>query len=629
MLFTTPYERLTAGRLPWLSLGFAALLLLVFFVAGAWPEPFASLPLRPDRVDAGTLAGHWLLHESWAQLATVLLLVLVAGPVLEEAWGRLFYAGFLGVMLLGSSGAYVLVQSGSPRPLVGASGLAAALLGACLARQLRDGIHYTAVAWWQGPVHTRFWIPAYALLGLWFAGEVLMQIVDDGQGPTRGLGYAGQAAGALLGAVTARSLLRLDLERRWLRRRPLSDTHPALEAAAAAFEASGADAAVRILRPAVELVPDDPALVGALCRACCAACEPEVAHRPFVELIRAMLRGGRALEAADLWAEWAKPLGSPALESRACLQLAEALVARSHGVAAARLLRRLLETPQQLSTGAALRIVELARPVHAGIAIRAAHLALEGGDFPDPKRRRIEGVLRELEARRALELDPELDDPRPRDAGDRSIEIASEDELHRPPPGAEVAAETIAERSSFELNPDGSLVGTGSDFELAAPEVDTDVMLAVGLDTAATQTRFSDAKCVEVVPLAWEGARLLLERGDATSAWLELAQVQAVASAAVRGMAERPVVVIDLLMNWSVVEEVPLAVLRLRSDRFDPTALLPGAGPGLDAFRAMLGGLIEQSGGAPLPDAERAEGRPFAMFETLEAYEREVLLLER
>jgi membrane associated rhomboid family serine protease len=581
MLFTTPYERLTPDRLPWLSFGLASLWGLALLAARVWPELAGALPLAPGDPRAAALAGHWLLHESWAHLATGLLLLLLVGPVLEEAWGRLFYGGFQAAVVLCTSGAYVFSQAGSERPLVGASGLVAGLLAACIARQLRDGIHYTAVGWWRGLQHRRFWIPAYALVAVWFAGEVLMQAVDDGRGATRGVGYAGPAIGALLGAITARVLLRFDLEERWLGRKPLSDPHPALEAAERAFESSGADAALQILRPAVELAPKDPALVAALCRAARGSGKPEMARGPFAERIRTLMLEGQGSEAADLWVGWAKSLSRPSLEPRLSVQLAGALAAGGHGLEAARLLRPLLDAPERLSTGLALRIVEQVRPVHAGLAIRAARLALESGDFPEPERERLEALVRELELRRTEELDPQLDD------------------------------------------------GAGGDLELARPDPAAEAIVAVGLEQAAAEPRFSDAKCAEVVPVAWEGARLELRRGDSASAWIEIAEVQAIATGAVRGMAPRPVILIDLLLNWSVRDEVPLHFLRIRSDRFDPTTLLPGAGPGLDGFRALLGGLIEQSGGAPLPDAQRAEGRPFATFDSLEAYERRVLLLER
>jgi hypothetical protein len=129
--------------------------------------------------------------------------------------------------------------------------------------------------------------------------------------------------------------------------------------------------------------------------------------------------------------------------------------------------------------------------------------------------------------------------------------------------------------------------------------------------------------------MAWEGRRISLRQGSAAPAWLDLAQVQAIASAGVSGLAARPVVLIDLLLNWSEVGEAPLRVLRLRSDHFDPSRLVPGNIGGLDGFRALLDALIDQSGATPLPDERRGRGRPFARFDGLEHYEREVLGIDR
>jgi hypothetical protein len=158
----------------------------------------------------------------------------------------------------------------------------------------------------------------------------------------------------------------------------------------------------------------------------------------------------------------------------------------------------------------------------------------------------------------------------------------------------------------------------------ASPRAD-----ARGGQVAAAVPRFHDAKCIEVVPVAWKGSRLSLQQGSATPAWLDLSQIQAIACAAVTGLAERPVVLVDLLLNWSDVTEKPLRVLRLRSDRFDPSRILPGSVGGLDGFRALLDALIERSGATPLPDERQARGRPFARFESLERYEREVLSIDR
>jgi hypothetical protein len=491
-------------------------------------------------------------------------------------------------------------------------------------RKLADGIHYTAVGWWQGLRHTRFWLPSYALLAVWFAGEVLMQAADDGLGPTRGTSYAGQMACALLGAAGVLAMRQWGLEERWLGNTAVAGTGAAIELADRTYAQSGLLAALRILGPLAQERPGDADVVAAICRLALAGDKPDLARPRLIGLLRETLRAGETSTAAGAWTAWGIPLGRPALDPRLAVQLAQALVAHGQGVEAARLLRRVLDAPAQVSAGLAVKIVDVIRPVHAGLAIRAANLALESGDFAEARRERLEALVRELELRRGDRLDPELDEAREAGAGRRYIEIEADDDLRRPPPGVARAPEPAAQAGVLSLGDDGTLVGAGGSFDLSGD----DGVVASGLEAAA-QPRFSDAKCVEVVPVAWEGARLSLRRGDAAPAWLELRSVQAVAAGAVSGLAARPVVLVDLLMNWSGLDEERLRVLRMRSDRFDPAALLPGSGAGLDAFRAVLAKLLADSGATPLPDADRAAGRPFARFDSLHAYEREVLLVDR
>jgi membrane associated rhomboid family serine protease len=624
MLFAIPYERLTLARAPWVGFGIAAVWLLAALGRAMAPDAgWDALPLQPHAITPLGAAGHVLLHESWAQLLAALLVVLMVAPVLEEAWGHAGCAALLVLLIAAGTGVQILLAPAEEaRPLVGASSAMAGLLGACLVRQLADGIHYTAVGWWREPVHVRFWVPAYALLPVWFVGEVLMQAVDDGLGPTRGTGYAGPLACAALGAAVAFAMRRWSLEERWLGRTAAAGTGAAIELADRTYAQSGLLAALRILRPIAQETPGDADAVAAICRLALADDKPELARPILVALMRESLREGETSTAAGAWTAWGVPLGRPALDPRLSVQLAQALVAHGQGIEAARVLRRVLDTPGQVSAGLAVKIVDVIRTVHAGLAIRAANLALESGDFAEARRERLEALVRELESRRAGTLDPELDEDT-RTGRDRSIEVETDDDLRRPPAGVVPAVDARAQAGPLTLGHDGTLVGGGS-LDLSGP----DAFVATGLDAAA-QPRFSDAKCVDVVPVAWDGARVSLRRCDAAPAWLELGQVQAIASGAVRGLAPRPVVLIDLLMNWSGIEEERLRVLRIRSDRFDPRELLPGAGSGLDAFRTVIAKLLADSRATPVPDAARASGRPFAMFDTLAAYEREVLLVDR
>jgi hypothetical protein len=141
---------------------------------------------------------------------------------------------------------------------------------------------------------------------------------------------------------------------------------------------------------------------------------------------------------------------------------------------------------------------------------------------------------------------------------------------------------------------------------------------------AALAARWSDVKVAEAVPTALDDKGLALELPGGRAGRLELAKIQALAVGSVAGLAAKPVILLDLLLNHSEVGEGPLRLVRLRSDRFDPRRLAAGATP-LDAFRTFLNLLATNTNTALLPDPESYRGGPFARFADLESWQREVL----
>ncbi len=129
----------------------------------------------------------------------------------------------------------------------------------------------------------------------------------------------------------------------------------------------------------------------------------------------------------------------------------------------------------------------------------------------------------------------------------------------------------------------------------------------------------------EGVPRVLEAQAL---RFDATAGHTEvvtLADIDAVAVAAVKGIKGKPVLIVDLMTNWLDLEAECLHVIRFRSDRFDPRQLVGEGGSPLDALRQLVGRILDGSGATPLPDADAAAGRPFRTYDTLVEYEGEVL----
>jgi hypothetical protein len=85
---------------------------------------------------------------------------------------------------------------------------------------------------------------------------------------------------------------------------------------------------------------------------------------------------------------------------------------------------------------------------------------------------------------------------------------------------------------------------------------------------------------------------------------------------------------VDLVFNWVALRDEPLQVMRMRGDHFDPRRLSPGRDSALEALRDFLKRLQESTSATPLPDAEAALGRPFAVLDDLTTYQRDVLLID-
>ena len=98
--------------------------------------------------------------------------------------------------------------------------------------------------------------------------------------------------------------------------------------------------------------------------------------------------------------------------------------------------------------------------------------------------------------------------------------------------------------------------------------------------------------------------------------------------AAVHGIGPKPVILVDLVLNWMTPKSETLRVIRLRGDQFDPRRVLAGQGSAADSLRVLVKTVLERSNAIPLPDREGALGRPFASFEELAIYQRAVLLVE-
>jgi membrane associated rhomboid family serine protease len=192
MIIPIGHEETQVRRLPWVSFGLILACFAVFLgtdVEGPVSDfdRWGLIPAKPALV---TAVSHMFMHGGWIHLIGNMFLLFLVGPPIEDRWGRPLFAGFYLLAGLASGGFYALMSSGSPIPLVGASGAIAAVMGACLVRFLRSNIRFLYLFFIGFRlIKGTFWAPAWVMLPLWFASELLMAGLTESAGVSDGIAY--------------------------------------------------------------------------------------------------------------------------------------------------------------------------------------------------------------------------------------------------------------------------------------------------------------------------------------------------------------------------------------------------------------------------------------------------------
>jgi hypothetical protein len=351
--------------------------------------------------------------------------------------------------------------------------------------------------------------------------------------------------------------------------------------------------AYRLLESEVRENPDDARVVAAFWSAAQACERAEDAIPALLRIIRKLASTGEPERAAELWLELREVSASALVDPSSLVRMVPALEADGRLERVTLALREAMDPRNDsgLSPGLAVRIAEMARPIDPPTALTAARRALTSTDLHEAKRARLQDLIAELEKGRA----------------DEAPGAPPEAPAERPPEAPAAAPEPPAETPAI-----------AEVIERAVDDV---------LEELAPTQRFDDIKVTEAMPtkLREEAVGLQLLAGRKVA--IEYAKIEAVAVAEVRGLADHPVVVIDLVLNWGEQGDSTLRVVRLRSDGFDPRMVIAAPDDPDEALRSFLSELLARSGAVPLPDSDGARGANLRAFDDLEAYQREILLV--
>lgn len=163
--------------------------------------PSLRFGFRPGHPDAGRGFAHMFVHAGFFHLAGNMLLLWVAGGVLECFWRRWAYVALYFGSGLAGLAAYCLSDPHGLTPVVGASGAVSGLLGAFLVGYPRTKIKIFYAGWLIRPFFGTTDRAAWVVLPLWVGVEILSAVIDTGSGVAHWAHVGGFLFGALVGLL--------------------------------------------------------------------------------------------------------------------------------------------------------------------------------------------------------------------------------------------------------------------------------------------------------------------------------------------------------------------------------------------------------------------------------------------
>jgi membrane associated rhomboid family serine protease len=529
--------------------------LLDAFFSAVDATPLRVLGVVPADMNILTLISYQFAHVGWGHLFGNLFMLFLAGPFIEDRWGRPLYAAFYLTAGVFAALMFVVRYPDFGGPLVGASGAIAGVMGAFLVRFWNTKIRF--FYWFYIKIGT-VEAPAWLVLPLWFLKELVfaqaMDTVAPGEGGG-GVAFWAHVWGFVFGVIVASAVAYLRIEDRFIHRAIEAKItlveNTAVEDAVSLAEGGDRDGAKEALRRELAANSDNVDAAIALWNLCFQDANVAPAMPHMMSAIRGAARKG---DAQFVTTHWLEVLDSeyevdldPALGARIAEMLRDGSLADA-GVATLDIAAQRVD--DSTPSGVSLRLARLAAELRSSQAPVFAAVALAKPDLPPEAREELESFA--------------------------------------------AVAPTVGDDKAAE----------GEEAEEEEPVAHT--VLAK-----------------RVVPRRLQGTDLEVEL-DGQPRTVDLGSIQVIAVCGVARSAQKPVVLVDLLLDSPWGDRPQLRVIRMTSETFDPRQLVGGE-DGMSAFQKFLDQLFEVSDAVPLPDPEAARGRPFASFSTISDYEKEVL----
>ena len=403
MLIPVGHEENTVMRWPWVTLSVMVLCVTIDLL----DVPKDAWALVPAEFSLIKVLTSMFVHEDGWHLGFNLFFLYLAGPFIEDVWGRPYFAALY--LLSGLAGALTetFFYPDSMVGGIGASGAIAGVMGAFAVRYRKARIRFL---YFFGPGFTglagTFLAPARWMLGLWLVREVfwgfgdanrsLMSVARNGP-EWSGVGNWVHVGGFLFGVAVAVLISHLGLEERYLRKKVRSAVaimeNTAVEKASEAREQHRLDEAWGLLEEELRHHPDNREAALLSWDLSVELGEPQKGLRRILRCIGEELKeGGEEELALAYWDEVRAhlPAAWPGLSLR--VRLAELLLAQGRDTDAAELLAGVAEEAPGLAPAFLLRLARLSAGVQATASREIAGIALADPGCPPELREELEAI---------------------------------------------------------------------------------------------------------------------------------------------------------------------------------------------------------------------------------------------
>ena len=371
--------------------------LLDAFFSAVDSTPLRVLGAVPADLSVPSLITYQFAHVGWGHLIGNLFMLFLAGPYIEDRWGRPLFAGFYLTAGVFAALMFVVRYPDFSGPLVGASGAIAGVMGAFLVR------------FWNTKIRFFYWFyikfgtveaPAWLVLPLWFLKELVfaqaMDTVAPGEGGG-GVAFWAHVWGFIFGVVVAIAIAHFRVEDRFIHRAIESKItlveNTAVEDAASLAEGGDRAGAKEALGQELAANSDTVDAAIALWNLCFQDGNVAPAMPHMMNAIRGTARKGDDQFVTTHWLEVLDSGYEVDLDPALGARIAEMLRDRSlvdAGVATLDLVAPRVD--RSTPTGVSLRLARLAMEIGSPQAPVFASAALANPELPPEAREELEPV---------------------------------------------------------------------------------------------------------------------------------------------------------------------------------------------------------------------------------------------